>query len=231
MINPRLLSCTSVRQVVVLTGASSGIGKALAHCLFDNGCKLILASRNTQALENLKNDLMTSFTKVSDIQFLFSAFFLLQSTEQAFYLLLASQVNQVKQKVFCIAQVLGINFLPTYFRMYFVTVSQFKGRGQVGLKKDCIFTTEIFHHLRQQSRYVVRWLLTDVCVRFQRHDPLCKKMLFVSCNFFIHRKATKNLSRKCAIFMLPVKLRSHLEFGLMYQYVAMCFLSGIHFYL
>ena len=92
MINPRLLSCTSVRQVVVLTGASSGIGKALAHCLFDNGCKLILASRNTQALENLKNDLMTSFTKVSDIQFLFSAFFL-QSTEQAFYLLLASQVN------------------------------------------------------------------------------------------------------------------------------------------
>ena len=93
MINPRLLSCTYVRQVVVLTGASSGIGKALAHCLFDNGCKLILASRNTQALENLKNDLMTSFTKVSDIQFLFSAFFLLQSTEQAFYLLLASQVN------------------------------------------------------------------------------------------------------------------------------------------
>ena len=84
MINPRLLSCTYVRQVVVLTGASSGIGKALAHCLFDNGCKLILASRNTQALENLKNDLMTSFKKVSDIQFLFGAFFLLQSTEQAF---------------------------------------------------------------------------------------------------------------------------------------------------
>jgi len=50
-------------KVVVLTGASSGIGKALAHCLFDNGCKLILASRNTQALENLKNDLMTSFKK------------------------------------------------------------------------------------------------------------------------------------------------------------------------
>ena len=46
-----------------MTGASSGIGRALAHSLFQSGCKLILASRNTDALEALKNELMTSYSK------------------------------------------------------------------------------------------------------------------------------------------------------------------------
>ena len=50
---------------MLLTGASSGIGRALAHNLFQSGCKLILASRNTEALETVKNELMTSYNKVA----------------------------------------------------------------------------------------------------------------------------------------------------------------------
>jgi NAD(P)-dependent dehydrogenase (short-subunit alcohol dehydrogenase family) len=43
-------------QVVVLTGASSGIGLATARALADRGAKLVLVSRNAAALQNLARD-------------------------------------------------------------------------------------------------------------------------------------------------------------------------------
>ena len=36
-------------KVVLITGASSGLGEALAKCLYQQGCKLIIASRYLNA--------------------------------------------------------------------------------------------------------------------------------------------------------------------------------------
>ncbi|XP_021181277.3 dehydrogenase/reductase SDR family protein 7-like [Helicoverpa armigera] len=46
-------------KVVVITGASSGIGEALAHTFYEQGCKVVLASRRKPELERVKNDLMS----------------------------------------------------------------------------------------------------------------------------------------------------------------------------
>ncbi|XP_047528149.1 dehydrogenase/reductase SDR family protein 7-like [Vanessa atalanta] len=46
-------------KVVVVTGASSGIGEALAHVLYENGCKVILASRRINELNRVKEDLLS----------------------------------------------------------------------------------------------------------------------------------------------------------------------------
>lgn len=43
-------------KVIWITGASSGIGKALAIALFKENCKLILSSRNKESLELVKNE-------------------------------------------------------------------------------------------------------------------------------------------------------------------------------
>ena len=43
-------------QVVVLTGASSGIGLATAHALASRGAKLVLVSRNEAALQEIARD-------------------------------------------------------------------------------------------------------------------------------------------------------------------------------
>ncbi|KAB7494053.1 Dehydrogenase/reductase SDR family protein 7-like [Armadillidium nasatum] len=48
-------------KIVLLTGASSGLGKELAHSLYRRGCRLILASRNTDALEELKRNLIYQY--------------------------------------------------------------------------------------------------------------------------------------------------------------------------
>ena len=45
-------------QVVVLTGASSGLGEALAHKLYAAGCRLILLARRLDQLERVKQDVM-----------------------------------------------------------------------------------------------------------------------------------------------------------------------------
>jgi 3-oxoacyl-[acyl-carrier protein] reductase len=42
-------------KVVIITGASKGIGKAIAVCFASNGARIILTGRNIQALEGLKN--------------------------------------------------------------------------------------------------------------------------------------------------------------------------------
>lgn len=45
---------------VLITGASSGIGRDMARYLSQKGCELILTARNTQKLEKLKKELKTS---------------------------------------------------------------------------------------------------------------------------------------------------------------------------
>lgn len=44
-------------KVVIITGASSGIGKALAYEFAGRGAKLVLAARNIQKLNEIKADL------------------------------------------------------------------------------------------------------------------------------------------------------------------------------
>ena len=43
-------------HVVVLTGASQGIGRAMAHQLADQGAKLVLAARNTERLDRVAEE-------------------------------------------------------------------------------------------------------------------------------------------------------------------------------
>ena len=45
-------------KIVLLTGASSGIGKEFAYCLSEIGFDIIIASRNISELENLKSSLI-----------------------------------------------------------------------------------------------------------------------------------------------------------------------------
>jgi len=47
-------------QVVLVTGASSGIGRELVGQFFHSGAKVILASRSTEQLEALKEELLNS---------------------------------------------------------------------------------------------------------------------------------------------------------------------------
>lgn len=46
-------------QVVVITGASSGIGEALAHAFYEQGSKVVLAARRETELNRVKNDLIS----------------------------------------------------------------------------------------------------------------------------------------------------------------------------
>ncbi|XP_014615933.1 PREDICTED: dehydrogenase/reductase SDR family protein 7-like [Polistes canadensis] len=45
-------------KVVMITGASSGLGEALAHVFYSCGCRLILVARRKAELERVKNTLM-----------------------------------------------------------------------------------------------------------------------------------------------------------------------------
>ncbi|KAH8358447.1 hypothetical protein KR093_000279 [Drosophila rubida] len=45
-------------KVVLITGASSGLGESLAHVFYRAGCKVILAARRADELERVKKDLM-----------------------------------------------------------------------------------------------------------------------------------------------------------------------------
>ncbi|RZB39661.1 porphobilinogen deaminase, partial [Asbolus verrucosus] len=45
-------------SVVVITGASSGLGEALAHEFYKQGCQVVLCSRRRQELERVRSDLL-----------------------------------------------------------------------------------------------------------------------------------------------------------------------------
>ena len=47
-------------KVVFITGASSGLGEALAKCFYQEGCKLIIASRRYSELERVRDQLLGS---------------------------------------------------------------------------------------------------------------------------------------------------------------------------
>lgn len=44
-------------MVVLITGASSGLGEAMAHAFYDAGCRVILCARRTAQLERVKREL------------------------------------------------------------------------------------------------------------------------------------------------------------------------------
>lgn len=51
-------------KVVVITGASSGLGEALAHVFFLAGCKVVLCARRKNELERVRKDLLALYTTV-----------------------------------------------------------------------------------------------------------------------------------------------------------------------
>jgi len=48
----------------MITGASSGLGEALAHTFYSSGCRIILVSRRKKELERVKTDLMNTHQTV-----------------------------------------------------------------------------------------------------------------------------------------------------------------------
>lgn len=71
-------------QVVLVTGASSGLGEALAHALYRRGARLILASRNTEKLQDIKETLLKTY-KVGVVFCVMYLFFLLELRYTAFF--------------------------------------------------------------------------------------------------------------------------------------------------
>jgi uncharacterized protein len=78
------LSYVKLNKVTFLTGASSGIGKALAYILAKNGHDLILIARNADKLAELADDIRSQFgvqvatfandiSKMSELQFVISS--------------------------------------------------------------------------------------------------------------------------------------------------------------
>lgn len=51
---PQTLKIDLAKKVIVITGASSGIGEATAYAFAQHGASLVLASRNTEKLEKVK---------------------------------------------------------------------------------------------------------------------------------------------------------------------------------
>ncbi|XP_058820513.1 dehydrogenase/reductase SDR family protein 7-like isoform X2 [Topomyia yanbarensis] len=51
-------------KVVVITGASSGLGEALAHVFFLAGCKVVLCARRKEELERVRKDLLELYATV-----------------------------------------------------------------------------------------------------------------------------------------------------------------------
>lgn len=45
----------------MITGASSGLGEAMAHVFYKCGCKLILVARRKEELTRVKNDLISTY--------------------------------------------------------------------------------------------------------------------------------------------------------------------------
>lgn len=49
-------------KVVLITGASSGLGEALSHVFYVAGCKVVLAARRKEELERVKKDLLETYS-------------------------------------------------------------------------------------------------------------------------------------------------------------------------
>lgn len=47
-------------KVVVITGASSGLGEALAHVFYRRGCLVVLCARRKEELDRVRTDLLHS---------------------------------------------------------------------------------------------------------------------------------------------------------------------------
>ena len=52
--------------MVVITGASSGLGESMAHAFYLAGCKVVLAARREEELERVRKDLLETHA-VSDL--------------------------------------------------------------------------------------------------------------------------------------------------------------------
>lgn len=55
---------TLAGKVVVITGASSGLGEALAHTFYMAGCKVVLCARRQEELERVRKDLLECHPRV-----------------------------------------------------------------------------------------------------------------------------------------------------------------------
>lgn len=51
-------------QVVMITGASSGLGESLAHSFYSQGCRVVLAARRVDELNRVKSDLLCTHPTV-----------------------------------------------------------------------------------------------------------------------------------------------------------------------
>ncbi|XP_055686595.1 dehydrogenase/reductase SDR family protein 7-like [Lutzomyia longipalpis] len=49
-------------KVVLITGASSGLGESLAHAFYTAGCRVVLASRRKDELERVRSDLLECYS-------------------------------------------------------------------------------------------------------------------------------------------------------------------------
>ncbi|XP_060518877.1 dehydrogenase/reductase SDR family protein 7-like isoform X2 [Cylas formicarius] len=54
-----------VGKVVVITGASSGLGEALAHEFYKHGCLVVLCARRRQELERVREDLLHTHSNMT----------------------------------------------------------------------------------------------------------------------------------------------------------------------
>ncbi len=55
-------------KVVVITGASTGIGRGIANAFVKEGAKTVLAARNEQRLKTAANELQSQGAKVLAVQ-------------------------------------------------------------------------------------------------------------------------------------------------------------------
>lgn len=59
-------------KVVVITGASSGLGESLAHSFYKLGCRVVLTARRTTELERVRDELVESQTvSITSFSFFF----------------------------------------------------------------------------------------------------------------------------------------------------------------
>lgn len=56
---------------MIITGASSGLGEALAHTFYMAGCKVILCARRQEELERVRKDLLECHPVSSNSIFVF----------------------------------------------------------------------------------------------------------------------------------------------------------------